>query len=460
MQKLAQQSVFFPDLFSKPVQVDFSRQSLSSNGGLLLLHAADRRMGLSEALISCLTDRRQPAKVRHSLLEQWRQRVYGLAAGYPDANDAGALSGDPLMQLLCKGRTGPESTLASQPSLSRFENGVDARTLVRMGHALAKTVLRDQARRRQGARRTRRIWIDVDPTCDPTYGAQQMSLFNGFYGTSCYLPMVVTVSWDGEARKYPVAAILRPGNADSMKGLMATLRPLVRLLRRYFPHTPLGFRADSAFGRSDLFDWLEAQKITYFIAFGRNSVLHQEAGEALEVARCLATQNGQSEALYIETDYRAKTWSRSRRVAIKAQVVSHPGRKPRDNDRYVVTNSRRGLAGYCFRTYYGHSDQENTIKELKLDLWMDRTSCSSFLANQFRLLLSLAAYVLMQAVQERSGIAELARLQMGTLRLWLFRVAVRVRTSVRRIRLEFTEHYPWALLWRRCALALGATPAG
>ena len=459
MTHTTRQSVLFPDLFSKPVHVSFSREHLSSYGGTILLATRDRQMDLTEALSGCLLDDRQSGKVRHELLEQIRQRVFSIAAGCPDGNDAAKLRDDPMLKLSC-GREPDEEALASQPTLSRFENSVSRTHLLRMSYRLAETVIGEQARRRRGKNRPRRIIVDLDPTCDPTYGAQQLTFFNGFYDTWCYLPVVVTVSFDKERRKYPVAVLLRPGNAGAMVGALSVLRRVVALVRDRFPEAALYVRADSAFATPELFDYLDAEAIGYTIAMGSNTKLKDLSDAWMNLVRKMVQIHGKKVTIHRETTYRARRWSRPRRLAFKAEVVVEEGKEPRDNARFVVASmpGYYGPAG-LFEFYYGHSDMENTIKELKNDLAMDRTSCSRFEANQLRVLLTLAAYVLMQSVQEHTTDLDLLKAQMATLRNRLLHIAVRVRSSVRRITLELTSHHPWANAWLACAKSLGAVPS-
>jgi len=452
------QAVLFPDLFSKPVQAGFSRDRLSSYGGTVLLETRDRQLGLTEALCAELSDSRQAAKVHHELLDQMRQRVFGIAVGCADGNDAAKLREDPLLKLMCDRDPAQGEALASQPTLSRFENAVSRTALLRMSQRLAETVISEQARRRRG-RRPRRIIIDLDPTCDPTHGAQQLTFFNGYYKTWCYLPLVITISFDGEPRKYPVAAILRPGNAAPLVGVLPALRRLLALLRRQFPGIPLFCRADAGFAAPEFFNFLDAEGLRYAVAMGANTKLQELSAWWMNLVRRMVKLHGRKVTIHRETTYKAKRWHRPHRLAYKAEVVVEEGKEPRDNARYVVAAmpGNFGASG-LFDFYYGHSDMENTIKELKNDLEMDRTSCSRFQANQLRVLLTLATYVLMQSVQEHSADEDLQKAQMATLRDRLLLLGVQVRCSVRRVVLEFTRHHPWADEWLACARAMGAVP--
>jgi hypothetical protein len=328
-----------------------------------------------------------------------------------------------------------------------------------MAYRLAETVLGEQARRRVGRQRPRRIIIDLDPTCDPTYGAQQLTFFNGFYRRWCYLPLVVTISFDWERRKYPVAVLLRPGNAGARAGSQAVLRRLIRLLRRHFPRTQLYCRADAGFAAYPFINYLDAEGLRYAVAMGSNVTLKDLSDWWMNLVRHMVQLHGKKVTIHRETTYKTKRWRRPHRLAYKAEVLVEKGKEPRDNPRFLVAEmpGNYGASG-LFDFYYGHSDMENTIKELKNDLNMDRTSCPRFEANQFRVLMTLAAYVLMQSVQQHTDELHLLNAQMATLRNRLLKVAVRVRSSVRRIVLEFTTHHPWADAWLSCARSLGAVP--
>ena len=451
MATIARQAVLFQDLFHKPVAVTFAAQALSTDGGLLLLKARDRQLGLTAAMARELRDRRQAGKVQHALLEQLRQRLYAVACGYPDVNEAAALANDPIFKLACdRGLQAP--ALSSQPTLSRFENAPRRSDLYRLQAALLDTLLKQLHRRH---RRARRIWIDVDPTCTPTYGGQQLTFFNGFYDTYCYLPLVMTVAFDEDPRKYPVLILLRPGNADALQGVLPLLTRLVPRLRSAWPQARLRLRADSAYARSELFNWLEEQRIGYDIAMAANRVLNREVEEALPVVRDLAQRQNETTAFFFQFAYQAGTWRQPRRLLAKVEVVVTPGKEPRDNLRYVVTTDP-GTPQHGFTRYYGHSDMENTLKDLKEGAALGRFGCSSALANQWRAVLSLAAFTLVQGLAPayRQGL----RPQVATLRAWLLKVAVRVSESARRIVVELAEGYPWATRFRQQALRLGAVP--
>ena len=242
--------VLFPDLFDRPLTASFDVPNASSDGGALLLKAADRRLGLLSRLAAALVDERQPGKVRHGLADLLGQRIYGLALGYEDANDAARLADDPMHKLLLGRDPIAGDALASQPTLSRFENDVTRGELLAMSEALFETVLSRHARRR---RKVRRITVDLDLTDDPTHGAQQMSFFNGFYGSWCFLPLLAYLTFDREPDQYLCAAALRPGNAPTQQGALTLLTRIVRRLQERFPRARILVRLDGGFAEPGLF---------------------------------------------------------------------------------------------------------------------------------------------------------------------------------------------------------------
>ena len=223
------QCLLFPEVLPKPVVARFDHRQGSSDGGAILLKAAERQYGLIACLASCLQDERQPGKIDHSLEELLAQRVFSIACGYPDAKDAARLAADPIHKMLLDRDPIEGTDLASQPTLSRFENAVGRKDLYRLSEALAASVLRRHAQRLRG--RVRRVTLDLDPTDDPTHGAQQRSFFNGHYDTWCYLPVMGFVSFNEEAEQYLCAAVWRPGNVTSAVGAVGILRRLRLLIR-------------------------------------------------------------------------------------------------------------------------------------------------------------------------------------------------------------------------------------
>ena len=448
-------TVLFPDLFDRPLVATFDQAHASSDGGAILLKAADGRLGLNAALAACLTDDRTSAKIQHTVHELVAQRVFGIACGYPDANDGDRLADDPMQKLLLGRDPIDGMALASQPTISRFENGVRRAELYQMGRTLAACVIARHQDRLHG--RARQITIDLDPTDDPTHGTQQLTFFNGHYDTWCYLPLLAFLTFNDEVEQYLCAAILRPGNAPATRGALGLLRRLLPGLRVAFPRARFLVRLDGGFATPELFAFLEAEPaLDYVVAMGENAVLTRLAEPAMGPVRAQSDVSGQTEHVYLDARYAAKTWPHERRVVIKAEVVRLPGRTPRDNARFVITNLRQTPRFIYEQVYCARGDIENRIKELQHDLAIGRTSCSRFWANQLRVLLTAAAYVLMQDLRRRAARTSCARAQVATLRLRLFKLSARVVGSVRRIVFHLPTSFPYFSTWQRVALTLGA----
>jgi hypothetical protein len=448
------QSVLFPELFSKPLLASFDQPDSSCDGGAILLKAIDAELQLTQRLVECIHDSRQSGKVVHQLFDLFRQRVYGIACGYRDCNDAARLKDDPIYKLLLDRDPIDGHELGSQPTLSRFENAVSSKDLFKMGGELADIVIEHHAKRLKG--KARRITIDLDPTDDPTHGAQQLSFFNGHYDCYCYLPMVGTLQFNNETEKYLFTVVLRPGNAPASRGTIAILMRLLVRLRDAFPKTVFRVRLDGGFATPEILDYLELEEVEYLVGMAGNSRLEKRAQRLMGKVRMLSRQTGKTETLFGETRYAARKWSHRRRVIIKAEVVRYPGRDPKDNDRFVVTNLRDDPET-VYTIYRGRGDAENRIKELHHGLEIDRTSCTSFLANQFRVFMTAAAYVLMQEMRRRAAGTELATAQVSTLRERLLKLAVWVQESVRRIVLHYPKNFPWLTCWKQIAQAVSAS---
>jgi hypothetical protein len=443
-------------VLQRPVVAQFNQAHASSDGGAVLLKALDERLDVTERLAASLTDRRQPGKVQHDLLELVRQRVYGIACGYADCNDAARLADDPLHKLLLDRDPLDGPALASQATLSRFENAVGRQALYLASVGLADLVIEYHRARLQG--QARRITIDLDPTDDPTHGQQEFSVFNGHYDTWCYLPLVATLTFNAEPRQYLVAAVLRPGNSPATRGAIGLLRRLLTRLRAAFPRAILRVRLDGGFASPEVFDFLDAEGVEYLVAMASNVRLVKRSRRLMGRARMLSKASGHTEHLYGETRYAARKWKHKRRVIIKAEVVRHRGRAPKNNPRFVVTNLPDAPEA-VYHIYCARGDMENRLKELHQGLALDRTSCHRFRANQFRVLLTAAAYIVFQVLQAHTTGTACADAQVSTLRERLLKLAVWIKGSARRIVLQLPRTYPWLTAWRQIALAVGAAPA-
>jgi hypothetical protein len=378
-----------------------------------------------------------------------RQRCFGLACGYADANDAARLKADPIHKLLVGRDPVGGLALASQPTLSRFENVITPRDLYRLTQSLADLVIAHH-QARLGAKGVPRITIDLDPTDDPTHGQQELTCFNGHYDSWCHLPLVGTLTFNRERTQHLVTAILRPGNAHATLGVIGILRGLFLKLRRAFPAARVRARLDGGFASPALFTFLEAQGVEYLVVMASNAKLEKGVRRLLGKARMRSQATGETAHLFGETRYAAKSWRRKRRVIMKAEVVRLVGRDPRDNPRFVVTNLRQSPRR-VYAIYRERGDVENRLKELHYGLGFDRTSCTAFWANAFRVLLTAAAYVLLRELGRHLASTACAASQVGTLGERLLKLGARVTVSARRIVLHLPSAFPWLAVWQAAA---------
>ena len=247
MAKATKQSVCFPEAFSKPVQFEFDAEALTSDGGAVLLGALDRGCGFSAKIVEALSDSRNPNQCRHPYLDLFRQRVYGIALGYADGNDAGRISADPGVKAALNRGLDRANDLASSATLCRFENGVSAREVIEASRTLETVVIKRLKRR---FRKAKLITLDFDSSDDPTHGQQAFTFYDGHYRTHCYQPLFAWVSFDGSSDQYLVHSRLRPGNCGELRTVLPTLRRLITRLRTAFPKARIRVRADTGFGRS------------------------------------------------------------------------------------------------------------------------------------------------------------------------------------------------------------------
>lgn len=446
-------TALFEGAFTKPVHVAFDSKAQTSDAGLVLLAAADAKLGLTRSLAGHLTDTRSKGLVVHSLEGILRQRTFSIAAGYEDGNDAAGLRRDPALALAC-GR-GTKEALASQASISRFENSISAKEVVLMGRNLEDIALAQLRRQRRKGRRRDRIIVDLDPSVDPAHGAQQGVLFHGFYRSWCYLPMFGFLSFEGASSQLLFSARLRPGTSRESRGTIPLLERIVGKIRKAFGlRQGIVIRLDAGFCCPQILDALDKLKVQYVVGMASNKRLKAVAAALLPALREQAEATNESAGAFDECSYQGRHWSRARRVITKAEAIPYPGRSTKDNPRHVVTNLRsqpeRIYGLYCLR-----GDAENRIKELKRDLQVDRTSCSRFVANQVRVLMTAAAYVLYQEIRWRLR-RKLGNAQVGRMVTTLIKVSARIVESTRRVVLHLPAHFAHQKDWMAAARALGA----
>jgi hypothetical protein len=438
----------FPLLAPKAVQVDFTGGSLSSEGGLVLLAQLDQQLGLTQRVAACLKDPRLPERIRHSLRDLIRQRVYQIAAGYEDANDATSLRADPALKVAVGRSPHSDPDLASQPTLSRLEQSVTEAECAAINALLLDQFLKTPRQK------PREIVLDFDPSVDPTHGQQEFTFFNAHYGTSCYLPLFVFARVVGESDQFLLSAELPESHGKETDAVLATLKRLVQAIRKQWPSVRVIFRADAWFATPELYEWCEANRVPYAIAIAGNAALHRLSQRWREQAAAAAkTSPTLSARRFGAVEYRAEGWSKHRRVVVKAeQTALGP------NPRYVVVWGLTGKPRQQYQFYAGRGACENRIKELKEGIQSDRTSCCEFASNKVRLMLHSVAYVLQQLrrVARQTG---LSRAQVEGLRRSVIKIAARVKESVRRVVVELCSTCPsqrvWRVLARRLGIAMG-----
>jgi len=454
----------------KPVEARFDGDCISSDGGLTLLRKADDRLELTKLATWCIRDARRPDLVKHKLENLLKQRIYAIAAGYEDCNDAAKLSRDGMHKMALGFLPKSDHHLASQPTLSRWENSVDEVAL----KALQKLLVHTYIRRHK--KRPKLIKLAMDTTCDKVYGYQQLSFYNGFYEEYCFTPLFI---FDDDG--FPLAALLRQGNAGSAEFGTKMVKEIVKELRLAWSGVAVELTADAGFCTPELYEYCEANAVTYFIGiksnagfqyhseetvrackvafdeFGFETAAVQKYGHYSADARKLAwrqkeerirfsskeegrlQEHFEDELLvrkFMEFEYHAREWSRPRKIIARCDyTLMGP------DVRYVITNSQgTNLKRLYEEKYCRRARCENWIKDLKTYLKSDRTSCQEFSANQFRLLLHTFAYILMWEVRNSAG---LQTATMQTVQLHLIKVAVLIRETARRVWLHLASDFPW-----------------
>src|SRR5580658_7974057 len=434
-----------PAVAGKSVHVAFDGGRLTSDAGILLLAAVERRLKIADRLAACIEDPRDPDRVLHGLTEMIRYRALLIAAGYPDGNDCDALKSDPAFKMAV-GRL-PESgeDLCSQPTISRLENLPGASALKRMMAAMVDLFCDsfDQV--------PQRILLDIDDTADRVHGGQQLSLWNAHYDSRCFLPMHIYEATTGK----PVAVILRPGKTPDGAEVALVLRHVIGRIHARWPAVEIVVRGDSHYGRPEAMAWCERNRIGYIFGLAGNPVLLRQVGPLAEDA-ALGRIAGEGEKVrrYGEFRYAAKSWTVERRVIARVEA----GPQGADS-RFIVTNLPGLPQALYNKVYCARGRAENLIKAHKLHLASDRTSCSRATANQFRLLIHTAAYWLMLSLRGLAPRNSFWReAQFDTIRLCLIKVAGRVTEMVTRIKLALPTAYPYQIGFADLAGRLAKLP--
>ena len=442
MSKSTPEQLRFPPVAGLSVRGDFDGGAMSSDFGPMILRGVDHQIGLTERLANAFNDRRHPSYTDHPLRTLFAQRIFQVASGYEDGNDANVLRADPMFKLAAE-RTplDADTDLASASTFSRLENAATTKDVYRLAKAFLDQFLASYATAPE------LIVLDMDHSEDATYGQQQLSFYNHHYRSHCYLPLFL---FEGISGKF-ITAALRPGKRPTGAENAMILKRVLKHLRAAWPETRIVLRGDGHFANPELMQLALADPHTDFIfGLSGNQVLARLAQPFLadnrtrhevrcENARRLEQPLPQSTRTYHEVDYAAGSWPQSFRVVLKAEVMSLG-----ENPRFVVTSLDLPTPESLYRDLYcARGQDENFIKMVKNDLASDRTSDHTFLANHMRLFFACAAYVLHHALRTEVLVhTELANAQPATVILKLFKLAVRVVQYKDRVRLHLPASCP------------------
>lgn len=433
MTKCTLPKIEIPAPKGRKIEINFGGGSISSDGGILLLSQIDKKLALTRNISRQLTDKREPSKIRHSLLHMMRQRVYGIALGYEDLNDHSSLRLDPAFQI-CLSK---ETPLASSSTLCRFENRSHRQEAVKIHQEIVRQFMDSFKLPPQ------ELILDFDATDDLIHGNQEGRFFHGYYGNYCFLPLYVFCG------SQLLVSYLRPSNIDGAKHSWAILALLVKKFREKWPSVQIIFRGDSGFCRHKLLSWCERHKVSYIVGIPGNARLKESILPFLKTVQENYKQTQTKLKQFISFSYGAKSWERERRVIGKVEVTALG-----TNTRFIVTNLGGENDDLYEKVYCARGDMENRIKEVQLSLFGDRTSCHEYWPNQMRVLFTSIAYILLERLKSL-GLkgTDLAKAQTGTIRLRLLKIGAVITANTRRIRFSLSEHYPdqelFFTLWKQ-----------
>ncbi len=424
----------FPPLKRRQLFAQFNGGSITSDAGVQLLRLVDRRLQLTQRVAAQMHDSRDPDKIKHTLTDLLRQRVYGLGCGYEDLNDHDTLRHDIALQTAVE----KDQLLGSPATLCRFEQQADRVLMWRVHEELLNQFIASYATAPES------LILDFDATDDPVHGQQEGRFFHGYYRHYCFLPLYVFCNG------HCLVSYLRPSDIDGAKHSWAILSLLVKRLRQAWPDVQIIFRGDSGFCRHKMLTWCERHQVHYIVGLAKNKRLTRLSQAELMRAQFLFQATQTKQRLFSDLSYQAGSWSHLRRVIVKAEHMSQGS-----NPRYVVTNLPGDAKQLYDTVYCARGEMENRIKEQQLDLFADRTSCHLWWPNQFRLLLSTLAYTLIHAIRRLAlKDTELARATCATIRLKLFKIGAVVIRNTRRIRFLLSSHYPYQTLFKSVCLKL------
>lgn len=444
MNDLTTPQLEFAPLKGKKLTARFDEPQVSSDGGVLYLREVDRQIGVTSRLIAAITDERRQTHIDHKLQEMFCQRSYQIGCGYEDADDCDELRTDPAFKTAVGRDPQEDPDLASQPTMTRLENAVTVRDLLRMGYALI-----DQFIASYDAPPPL-IVLDMDPTADTVYGHQQLRLFNAFEDEYCFMPFHVYEGLSGKL----ISAVLRAGKTPTANEIISVIKRIVRRIRQVWPEVIIVFRADSHHTKPEVMEWLEAHNVHFVTGMNPNAKLNEQFALTIQDAEKKYAKFGKPVRSYGAGYYAAGTWNKNYRRVICRVQISAKG----TDVRYIVTSFEEAGAKYLYEVVYcGRGKAELFIKDHKVGLKSDRTSCTRKEANQFRLFVHSAAYVLMHALRENllKG-SQLAKAQFDTIRLRLLKIGARVEVGKTFIRFHLPASYPLKPIACRASALLAA----
>ena len=408
----------------------FDGGRLSSDGGVLLFPGIERRLGISDLLASCVTDERDPASTTHTYADMIRARMFAIACGYEDCDDLDVLRFDPAFKLACGRLAETGDDLMSQPTLSRLENAPSWRELGRMGLSLIDLFCAGFEAMPE------RIVLDIDDTSDAVHGGQQLALFNAHYDDYCFQPIHIFEAATGK----PVLSLLRPGKRPSGKEVARMLRHVIRRIRHNWPRVRITVRGDGHYGTPDVMEFLEDQGCGYIFGLSGNARLSKIGHPWCEDAAVRRALSGKDRLRrFFQVGYRAKSWSRERKVIARVEATSKGS-----DIRFIVTNLPGRAKVLYEKVYCARGRMENMIKEHKLYTKSDRTSCHRWEANQFRLFLHTGAYWLLHRLRQATPRRSLWRkATFETIRRAFLKIAVRIEELKSRVRIALPSAYPY-----------------
>lgn len=438
MKQNTKEKMLFKAISHKKIVADFNGGDTSSDAGLLFLREIEKKTGIIDRIVNAVDDQRHQGYVKHDIKQLIRQRVYQIAAGYEDANDSNQLRHDPILQIACDKLDAP---LASQPTISRFENMFSKKDLYRIAQAFIDTFLGSYKNPPEA------IILDIDDTPDPTHGSQQLSFFNAYHGSYCFMPIHI---YEGKTGKL-ITTILRTGKVPSGKEIVMILKRVVEKIRKAWPEVGIIIRGDSHYGRPEVFDFCDTFDLFFVLGLTSRAPLKRKIENLVEKAKEKYYQEGQPVTLFTELDYQADSWSAPQRVICKVEY-NLKGL----NVRFILTNFVNSRIKMIYQTIYcGRGAMELMIKEHKNHLDSDRTSCNRFYANQFRLFLHSIAYVLLHAFRELClKKTPFATAQFDTIRLKILKIGARVIRLSTKIKIHLPTSNPYQeelmTIWRAC----------